>query len=232
MVQPDRDVRPFQDVLIDLGARLAAGLRPPGRRAPAIRAAIPTIWSTMSASPASGRWRAGAVRGEEQGRGAPNDGQLEAYVANGCFWRFELAPEESLPEAGQPGLPGPSAALGLLDKAAPITLHLYAETLQRFRLARGGRAVQPPGAMRERVRTYFDPLPFWYEPFEHVAWRTEFPLHAVTQRPMPMYHSWGSQNAWLRQILARNRLYMNRRTAAELGLQDGDWVWITSPHGR
>ncbi len=26
------------------------------------------------------------------------------------------------------------------------------------------------------------------------------PLHAVTQRPMFMYHSWGSQNAWLRQI--------------------------------
>jgi anaerobic selenocysteine-containing dehydrogenase len=48
---------------------------------------------------------------------------------------------------------------------------------------------------------------------------------------MPMYHSWGSQNAWLRQILARNHLYMNRRTAAELGIEDGDWVEIASPHG-
>jgi anaerobic selenocysteine-containing dehydrogenase len=47
-----------------------------------------------------------------------------------------------------------------------------------------------------------------------------------------MYHSWGSQNAWLRQILTRNALYMNRATGARLGLADGDWVWITSPHGR
>ena len=28
----------------------------------------------------------------------------------------------------------------------------------------------------------------------------DYPLHAITQRPMAMYHSWGSQNAWLRQI--------------------------------
>ena len=47
-----------------------------------------------------------------------------------------------------------------------------------------------------------------------------------------MYHSWGSQNAWLRQILARNQLYMHRDTAADLGLVNGDWVDIESPHGR
>src|SRR5690606_6158620 len=29
-----------------------------------------------------------------------------------------------------------------------------------------------------------------------------FPLHAITQRPMFMYHSWGSQNALLRQNTA------------------------------
>ena len=27
-----------------------------------------------------------------------------------------------------------------------------------------------------------------------------YPLNAITQRPMAMYHSWDSQNAWLRQI--------------------------------
>ena len=40
----------------------------------------------------------------------------------------------------------------------------------------------------------------------------EFPLHAITQRPMQMYHSWHSQNAWLRQILGQNRLFINRIT--------------------
>ena len=47
-----------------------------------------------------------------------------------------------------------------------------------------------------------------------------------------MYHSWGSQNAWLRQITAENRLYMQRARASSLGIADDDWVWIASPIGR
>ena len=31
---------------------------------------------------------------------------------------------------------------------------------------------------------------------------------------MMMYHSWDSQNAWLRQIIAENALYMNRAHGA------------------
>ena len=57
-------------------------------------------------------------------------------------------------------------------------------------------------------------------------------FHAITQRPMMMYHSWDSQNAWLRQILSENFLYMNRGTASTLGLRDLDWVWVESHHGR
>src|SRR5262249_47673290 len=59
-----------------------------------------------------------------------------------------------------------------------------------------------------------------------------FALHALTQRPMVMYHSWDSQNVWLRQLLAQNHLYMNAGTARQLGLADGDWVWIESWRGR
>jgi anaerobic selenocysteine-containing dehydrogenase len=59
-----------------------------------------------------------------------------------------------------------------------------------------------------------------------------FPLHAITQRPAAMYHSWGSHNAWLRQIHGSNRLFVNRATAAAHGLADDDWVHLTSHHGR
>ena len=47
-----------------------------------------------------------------------------------------------------------------------------------------------------------------------------------------MYHSWGSMNAWLRQIHTRNPLYVPGPVCDELGLVDGDWVWVTSHHGR
>jgi len=59
-----------------------------------------------------------------------------------------------------------------------------------------------------------------------------YPLHALTQRPMQMYHSWGSQNAWLRQITGSNRLYMSTDLGESLGVADGDWVWIESYHGK
>jgi len=60
----------------------------------------------------------------------------------------------------------------------------------------------------------------------------EFPLNAVTQRPMAMYHSWDSQNAWLRQIHTYNYLYMNPGLGEAQGFSDGDWVWVESPHGK
>jgi anaerobic selenocysteine-containing dehydrogenase len=83
------------------------------------------------------------------------------------------------------------------------------------------------------MRECFDPLPVWHAPFEQQAIETDaFPLHALTQRPMHMYHSWGSQNAWLRQITSQNRLFVHRATAARLGLADDDWVWIESHHAR
>src|SRR3546814_14997660 len=88
-------------------------------------------------------------------------------------------------------------------------MHLYSEPLQTFRLAaRGHGAKQPPEAHRARIEAFFDPLPVWYKPFEEAAVEAgAFPLHAITQRPMHMYHSWHSPNAWLRQITAWNRLY-------------------------
>jgi anaerobic selenocysteine-containing dehydrogenase len=124
--------------------------------------------------------------------------------------------------------------MGFLPNTEQIGLQIYSETLQNFRLAaRGHGPIQPPDDHRVRIETYFDPLPIWYMPLEEDAVAGgDFPLHAVTQRPMHMYHSWGSQNAWLRQITAANRLYMHPQTAATHGIADDDWVWVTSPHGR
>jgi anaerobic selenocysteine-containing dehydrogenase len=49
---------------------------------------------------------------------------------------------------------------------------------------------------------------------------------------MMMYHSWDSQNAWLRQIIAQNYLYVATSKAQELGLSDLEWVWVESAHGK
>jgi anaerobic selenocysteine-containing dehydrogenase len=49
---------------------------------------------------------------------------------------------------------------------------------------------------------------------------------------MAMYHSWDSQNAWLRQIHTYNVLHVNTQTARAAGIADGDWVWLESQWGR
>jgi anaerobic selenocysteine-containing dehydrogenase len=42
----------------------------------------------------------------------------------------------------------------------------------------------------------------------------------------------GQPEAWLRQITSENRLFVHRKTGAELGLRDDDWIWVTSATGR
>jgi anaerobic selenocysteine-containing dehydrogenase len=119
--------------------------------------------------------------------------------------------------------------------AEPILIHIYSEVLQRFRAAAQGKGFsrKPPEALKKRVETYFDPLPFYYDPLEaQVTDKHKYPLAAVTQRPMAMYHSWDSQNAWLRQIHTHNYLYVNARTALGQGIADGDWIWVESQWGK
>ncbi len=235
ILKPDRDVRPFQDVLIELGARL----RLPGFTLPDGAPRYPGGYADYlvnherrpGVGPLGG-WRGAA--GDLSGRGAPNPHQLERYVANGCFWRHELPPEQRYFKHANKAYLETAAAMGFIDDAGPIVLQLYLEPLQRFRLAAAGHGkARPPAVHRERIATYFDPLPFWYMPFEEARIdRDAFPLHALTQRPMHMYHSWHSQNAWLRQIIGRNRLYVSRTLGRTLGLAENDWVWVSSHHGR
>jgi anaerobic selenocysteine-containing dehydrogenase len=124
--------------------------------------------------------------------------------------------------------------MGFYDKPAPYIFQLYVEPLRRFQLAAEGHGTrQPPDRLRARIRESFDPLPIWYPPFEGEAVDAkDFPLHAITQRPAAMYHSWHSQNAWLRQIHGENPLYVPEEVADGAGLQDGDWAWVISPHAR
>ncbi len=234
VVKPDRDVRPFQDVLIELGARLGLPAFVKEDGSPRFKD-YPDYIVNHERMPGVGPlagWR--GEDGSAKGVGKPNPDQLRRYIENGCFWRDHLPPEQLYyKHANQAYLDG-AKAMGLIGKAEQIVLQIWSEPLQKFRLAAEGHgAKQPPEHLRERIRTYCDPLPIWYAPLEHEGQDlARFPLSAVTQRPMAMYHSWGSMNAWLRQIHGANRLYMNRATATRMGLAQDDWVWVESRAGR
>jgi len=229
-----RDVRGFQSVLLDLGARLKLPALITADGSPRYRDYADYIVNHERA-PGVGLlagWR--GEDGSQSGKGSPNPAQLDKYIANGGFWREEIPASARYYKMANRDYLEWSARMGFIAKPEAVVLQLYSETLQKFRLAgQGHGAVLPPPAQRERIATYFDPLPIWYEPFEGAQTSaSDFPLSAISQRPPFMYHAWGSQNAWLRQITARNYLYLHPDTAKKYGVADGDWVHVDSHHGR
>ena len=233
----DRDVRPWQDVLVELASRLKlpAFTRADGTRKFTDYRDFIVNYEKLPGIGFLAGWR--GKDGESHLRGAPNPRQWEKYIENQSFFTYpwpdsmryyKYANKDYLEFAEKHALFG--------SPPVAVTMQIYSEPLQKFRLAGQGHYAgpTPPSEVdRTRLATYFDPLPFWYPPLETqriVA--DDYPFHAITQRPMTMYHSWDSQNAWLRQILSANHLYMNAGRARELGLADDDWVWVESHHGR
>ncbi|MCY4259233.1 MAG: molybdopterin-dependent oxidoreductase [Rhodobacteraceae bacterium] len=230
VLQVNRDVRPFQDVLIDLGNRLEL---------PGFTDADGTAkWSTYreymalherkpGIGPLAG-WR--GADGSQSLRGAANPEQIEKYIANGGFWTAELPEETRYYRNINMTYQDWAADCGLLDEPSPFKLQLYSEPLRKFQLAAEGFGPrQPPEDLRERIRSSFNPLPNWYD---MPASSPEYPYHAITQRPMAMYHSWGTHNPWLRQIHSFNRLYIPSGICDREQLEDDDWIWLESDFGR
>jgi anaerobic selenocysteine-containing dehydrogenase len=168
-------------------------------------------------------------------KGEPNPRQWEMYERNNCVFHYRLPPSYQYMRNWNRGYTEWAQRTRIRRHGDPILVHLYSEVLQRFRLAAQGKGSgrKPPERLRERIATYFDPLPFYYTPLEvQVTDTRKYPLAAITQRPMAMYHSWDSQNAWLRQIHTHNYLFVNPRTARPEGIADGDWIWAESPWGK
>ena len=237
VLPPSGECKPFQEVLIELGSRLKlpAFVNKDGSRK---FRDYPDFITNYETEPGSGigflaGWR--GKGGERFMHGEPNPNQWEMYARNGCFFHHELPRSYQYMRNWNKGYLHWAQRTRLIRYSDPILIHVYSEVLQKFRLAAQGRrpGKRPPEHLKARIQTYLDPLPFYYEPLEaSVTDRHKYPLAAVTQRPMAMYHSWDSQNAWLRQIHAHNHLYINVRTARAQGIADGDWVWVESQWGK
>jgi len=237
VVEPTGECKPFQEVLIELGSRLKlpAFVNEQGERK---YRDYPDFIINYETAPDSGigflaGWR--GKGGEKFMKGEPNPNQWEMYEKNNCVYHYELPKSYQYMRNWNQGYLEWAKRHSLTRYAEPINIHIYSEVLQKFRLAAQGKSdgKQPPEHLRERINTHFDPLPFYSDTLE--AQQTDlrqFPLNAITQRPMAMYHSWDSQNAWLRQIHTHNYLHVNTKTAQAAGIDDGAWMWVESMHGK
>ena len=232
VINPDRDVRGFQSVLCELGARLKLPnfINEDGSQRYSDYA---DYIVNHTRKPGIGPLAGFRGDGTKSGRGPVNPKQLDQYIENGGFFT------EKIPEYCNYYKPWSmeyqrwAVKMGLYDSPQPYLFQLYLEPLRKFqRAAEGHGDIQPPDHLRERVKTTMEPLPIWYPPFgESGVDLKEYPLHALTQRPMAMYHSWGGQNAWLRQIHGVNPLYIHTTQMKKHNLNEGDWVKVSSIHG-
>ena len=85
----------------------------------------------------------------------------------------------------------------------------------------------------------FPGVPAWVEPatiqgqsLDELDPREEWPLTILTYKGSLQTHSRLSSNTILREIQPENWIEVNHRTASELGLKDGDYAWVETPHGR
>ena len=230
---PDRDVRPFQDVLIEIGARLGLpGFVDAGRRA-ALSRRLPGLHRQSRAhARASGRSPAGAAPTARARAGARRT-RTSSSATSRTAASGNTSCRRSSSTSSTPTRPisKPPTAMGLIDSARADRAAALCRAAAA--LPPRGAGPWPGGAAGEAPRAHrdlFRPAAVLVRAVRGSArsTATRFPLHALTQRPMQMYHSWHSQNAWLRQILGQNRLFMNRATARALGLADEDWVWVSS----
>ena len=224
-----RDVRGFQSVLLDLGARL--GL--PGMVARRRLAAVSRLRRLHRAPRArAGRRPARRLarrRRHAAGKGAPNPDAARALHRQQRLLARRAARARALLQDGQSRLPGMGAALRLRRqqpsrsccscirrrcRSSAWPRRATARCSRRRNIARASRRISircRSGTSRSKASR---------------PSATAFPLSAITQRPMFMYHAWGSQNAWLRQIATRNWLYLHPDTGARFGIADGDWVEV------
>ncbi|VWD39472.1 formate dehydrogenase [Burkholderia lata] len=237
VVPPTGECKPFQEVLIELASRL---------KFPAFTTAdgqrkyrdYPDFVINFQTAPDSGTgfligWR--GKDGDKAVVGEPNPDQWKRYAENNCVYHHRLPePLQYMRNCNGPYMQW-AVDNGMRKFGVPIVIQLYSDVMQKFRLAAQGRTTgrQPPDHLRERIARYFDPLPFWHRSLESgLTDAGRYPLAAITQRPMAMYHSWDSQNAWLRQIHGENHLFVNPVTAAAQQIEDGAWIYVESPWGK
>ncbi|NOD32965.1 MULTISPECIES: molybdopterin oxidoreductase family protein [unclassified Ruegeria] len=231
VIEPDRDVRGFQSVLIDLANRM--GL--PGFTNEDGSAK----WTDYADYIVNHERKPGigplagfrGENGDKEGRGEVNPDQLNRYIENGGFYVAHIPQGADYYKPWNTAYQDWAVDMGIYDSPQPYLFQLYSEPMRKFQLAAEGHGErQPPDHLRARIKETLDPMPIWYETDQ--TGNEGFTVNALTQRPMAMYHSWGTQNAWLRQLHGRNPLYVPTKLMREHGLQDGDWAKVTSPHGE
>lgn len=121
--------------------------------------------------------------------------------------------------------------------------YIHPQTYRKYErdyFREGGGFPTPTGRVEVYQTTFrrhgHDPLPFYVEPKEESPFNErlarEYPFLSTTRRTPHFFHSEHHQVPELRKRNPDPLVEMNRAKAEEMGIRDGDWVWIETPRGR
>lgn len=78
----------------------------------------------------------------------------------------------------------------------------------------------------------YNPLPYYLEPFESPLTDTEYP-YVLTQGRIPFFHHGTLRNTpYTREMYPYPETWINPETAHEIGIENGDWLWLESRRGK
>jgi len=130
---------------------------------------------------------------------------------------------------------------GIVYQSLPRTYENYEKFFSRKSPRFSGAPFLPHGKVEIYNETFeaagFSPLPRWHEPPESVTGTPEiaekYPLILSDYHTSKNFTaSWLRHVPSLREVSPHPMLHIHPDTAAARGITDGDWVSVTSPHGR
>ena len=232
VVAPDRDVRPFQEVLIDLGVRLEAARPSPIRTASrAILEATRTTWSIISASPASDRWPAGvALRATNRVGVRPMSTNSMPTSPTGASGTSSYRPRKATSSPST----APISLVRANSGCSTPQRRSHCISMPRTCSASGwlprgtdgpaaGAAIASASVSTSTVAVLVSAVRAGSVRRSRLSRCMRSPAADADVPQLGLAERLAATDP------ARNFLYMHRETAAELGLDDGDWVDVTSP---
>ena len=103
-------------------------------------------------------------------------------------------------------------------------------------------AIDGTGTMEPATDVYpksnnYNPLPYYLEPFESPVegdpgYDPKYP-YVLTQGRLPVFHHGTLRNTpYTRELFPYPETWINPETAREIGVEDGDWLWLESRRGK
>ena len=234
VIEPDRDVRPFQDVLLDLGAPAGPAGHDDADGSRAFQAVIADYIVHHERKPGIGPlagWR--GDDGPCTAAASPTRTSSQRYIEQWLLLVGRAGARAALLQARQPRLSRLRDADGLHRpcgaRSSPALQRGAAEVPPG---GAGHRPTQPPREHRARIETYFDPAAVLVSAARP---RRRAPASRCTRSPSGR---WRCTTPGARRTpgcgssIPATASISAVRAPARWGSRDGDWVWIISRHGR